>query len=292
MVNKTRTLQSAALMTVALLAGIYSYAQSDLRFSVGSQLHFAEIELESSKFGSSFKPGAGIAGGISMGLNDSWSLHSGLGLNYYESRNAAISYSGTQDTFDISGEAFEFRYSASSYSEVQKLTALSIPLAIQYESSGALRFYSKLGVEASFFISEQSESRATSLTTTGFFPRFNAVLDRPRFAGFGTYDNQQFNEVDLDLKTSYNATLELGIKQIYPSGSALYIGGFFKYGLNDISNSEGANGLVSFDPQNPIDFRSTSVINALDNPQGGSDRISSKANLHVFGIAFRYEFDL
>jgi hypothetical protein len=291
-IKKTGILKSAAFTAVALLVGANSNAQSDLKFSVGSQFHFSQIQLESSNFESSIEPGAGIAAGISLGLNEHFSIHSGVGLNYYQSRNSIGNYSSFQDATDISGEDFEFRYTANNYSETQKLTALSVPLAFQYETSGTVRFYTKLGVEANFFINEKSDSRATSLTTTGFFPRFNAVLDAPRFAGFGTYAHQEFNEADLELENSYNATLELGVKQMYPSGSALYIGAFFKYGVNDISNPRGSDGLISFDSQNPTSFRSTSVLNALDRVQSGASGFTTQANLHVFGVAFRYEFHL
>lgn len=291
-VKTIRILKSVALMSVALLASNFSEAQSDLKFSVGSQFHFSQIQLESSKFENSIEPGAGVTAGISLGLNEHFSIHSGAGLNYYQSRNSIGTYSSFQDATDISGENFEFRYTANNYSEVQKLTAVTIPLAFQFETIGTVRFYAKLGVEANFFINEKSESRATSLTTTGFFPRFNAVLDAPRFAGFGTYVNQEFNESDLELENSYNATLELGVKQMYSSGSALYVGAFFKYGVNDISNPAGSDGLISFDSQNPIDFRSTSVLNAVDRVQGSATGFTSQANLHVFGLAFRYEFSL
>ncbi|WP_194852314.1 hypothetical protein [Nonlabens antarcticus] len=291
-IKKIRILKSVALMAVALLAGNFSEAQSDLKFSVGSQFHFSQIQLESSKFESSIEPGAGIAAGISLGLNEHFSIHSGVGLNYYQSRNSIGSYSSFQDATDISGEDFEFRYTTSNYSETQKLTALSVPLAFQYETSGTVRFYTKLGVEANFFINQESESRATSLITNGFFPRFNAVLDAPRFAGFGTYADQEFNEAGLNLDNSYNATVELGIKQIYSSGSALYIGGFLKYGVNNISNPGRSDGLISFDSQNPTDFRSSSVLNALDRVQDGASGFTTQANLHVYGLAFRYEFNL
>jgi len=286
------TLFPGSLIAILILTNATCKAQTDLSFSVGLQMNFAEIELETSEFESSFKDGAGIIVGISKGLNETWSLHSGVGFNYYEAGNSINTYSSAEDAIDMDREAFEFRYSASNYSETQKLTAVSIPIAIQYESFGEVRFYSKIGAEANVFINEKSDARASSLTTSGFFPRFNAVLDGPEFAGFGTYANQKFNEKDLNIKSSFNAFLELGVKQIYPSGNALYVGGFFKYGLNDISNGEESNGLISYNSENPVDFRSTSVLNALKNPQDGSERISTKANFHFFGITLRYEFDL
>lgn len=288
----TGTFKSVVLIAVMVLVKVNSFAQTDLKLSVGSQFQFTKIQLESSQFESSAKPGAGLVTGISYGLNENFSLHSGIGLNYFESRHSINSYSGFEDAMDISDEEFEFRYTAKKYSEQQYLTAISIPLAVQYETSGMVRFYAKLGVEANFFISQEFSSSASSLATTGFFPRFNAVLDAPGFAGFGTYDNQEFNESDLDLKDSYNATAELGLKQIYASGNALYIGVYYKYGINDISSAGGSDGLISFDPQNPTEFRSTSVMNALGNPQDTSERLSGEARLHLFGLALRYEFNL
>ncbi|MBZ9650937.1 outer membrane beta-barrel protein [Psychroflexus montanilacus] len=295
--STTRIYQSIIIVALLFLGSITTQAQSDnkqsdVRLSVGPQLNFAKLNLESSQFNSSFKQGGGFTAGISMALNENWSLHSGAGLNFYKGESSINTYSGIEPATDISGEDFEFRYTANGYVEEQSFTALSVPLAIQYETKGVLGFYAKLGLEANLFFSEESQSSANSLTTTGFFPRFNAVLDSPRFAGFGTYDNQNFNTSDLDLKTSYNATTEIGIKQMYTSGNAFYVGVYYKYGINDISGDSNSNGPVSFDSQNPTDFRSTSVINAVDTTQSNSERLTSEARLHVFGVALRFEFSL
>ena len=294
--NKKQKKVIRLLLSSFMVVMVFSYAscnaQSNLRLSVGTQLHFSEIELKSSEFESSNRGGAGILVGISKGLDETWSLHSGVGLNYYRNRHAIKNYSGTQETTDMSGEAFEFRYTSNKFSEKQKLTAMTIPLAVQYESFGTVRLYSKLGVEANLFIAEESDSKTANLKTAGFFPRINAVLNGPKFAGFGNYSKKEFNEDDLNVKNSYNAVIELGVKQIYPSGSAFYAGGFFKYGINNISSKGGSSGLVSFDTDSPTNFRSSSVLNALENPQDGAKRISNEANFHVFGIVLRYEFDL
>lgn len=290
--TKTGVLKIIAIMAIMFLTNFTCMAQSSLRFSVGSQFNFAELELEASKFESSFEQGGGFFAGVSLALNENFSLHSGAGLNFYKGENFIGNYAAFQPATDITGEEFEFRYTADNYSEQQDLTAISIPLAVQYETSGIVRFYAKLGVEANFFVSREFSSSASSLATTGFFPRFNAVLDSPRFAGFGTFDNQEFVASELDLKNSYNATAELGVKQLYKSGNSLYIGAYYKHGMNDISNPGGSDGLISFDPQNPTEFRSTSFLNASGNPQDASEGLTGKARLHMFGVALRYEFDL
>jgi opacity protein-like surface antigen len=289
--------RSISIIALVLIAGTSTKAQSDvkefdIRLSVGPQLNFAKLNLESSQFNSSFKQGGGITAGISMALNENWSLHSGAGLNFYKGETSINNYSGVESATDISGEDFELRYTTNGFIEEQSFTALSVPLAVQYETKGLLRFYAKFGLEVNLFFNEESQSSSNSITTTGFFPRFNAVLDSPSFAGFGTYENQQFNVSALDLSTSYNATLETGIKQIYDSGNALYVGLYYKHGLNDISGDSAPNGLISFDPENPTAFRSTSVLNALDRAKGNTERLTSQARLHMFGVALRYEFDL
>ncbi|NEV94006.1 hypothetical protein G3567_07585 [Psychroflexus sp. YR1-1] len=290
--KRTGIFQSAVLIAFTLLLNPYCFSQTDFSLSVGTQFQFSNIQLESSQFENHAETGLGVVAGISLGLNESFSLHSGIALNYFESRHSVDRYSGFEDAIDISDEAFEFRYTANYYSEQQDLTAISIPLTVQYETSGVIRFYARLGVEANFFISQEFSSRASGLTTTGFFPRFNAVLDSPRFAGFGTFDNQEFVGSELDVKNSYNATAELGVKQLYASGNALYIGVYYKHGMNDISSPGGSDGLLSFDPQNPTEFRSTSVLNAIGNPPNASQGLTDNARLHMFGVALRYEFEL
>ncbi|MCI2230212.1 outer membrane beta-barrel protein [Polaribacter sp. MSW13] len=275
----------------------FSYAQSDsekvipkLKFSVGTELMTSKVQLNNSSLENPSGFGFGVNLGISYRLNTKFSLFSGLGFNRYKSKITLDSYSSFENSVDMSGEDFEFRYEVQNFSEEQNYSAISIPIAIQYETTGNFRFYSKVGFEANFFVSQKYESKAEKLTTTGYFPRINAELTQPTFAGFGSFENQKFISNDFKVKNSFNATLEAGVKQILKSGNSLYVGVFTKLGLNTLS-SDMKSGLVSYNSEEATAFLSTSILQAIDRQRSSSNQFA-QAKLRVFGIAFRYEFSL
>ncbi|AUC86357.1 hypothetical protein CW731_14195 [Polaribacter sp. ALD11] len=279
---------------VTLLVGVllvqFSNAQSDINLSVGVQSMYPKLELNNASLDNSLSIGYGVDLGVSYRINTHFSVHSGIGLNHYKSEIKLDSYSSFQNSVDLSGEDFEFRYQLQNFSEEQQLTTISIPIAFQYETTGNFRFYSKVGLEANFFVNKKYTSRVEKLTTTGYFPRINAELDQPRFAGFGNFDTQEFIANDFDIKNSYNATLGLGLKQILKNGNSLYFGVFAKLGINTITSSLG-KGLISYNSNEPMDFLSTSILQAVDRKSSASNQFT-QAKLSVFGCTLKYEFSL
>lgn len=286
---KTRFLHFC-ITTAILLLSFHGYGQSDWKASVGAQLNFSELHVDNETSTSSLSPSAGIQLGLSYQVTDRWSLHTGVGLSYVETTSRISNYSDQNDAVDLEGENFEFRYQLNEYSETQKSTVLSIPVALQYESKGAqTRFYSKVGASANLFLSPTIQGEATSLNTSGYYERFNGLLTAPRFAGFGTFNAIEFSENDLEIENSFNAFLELGIKERLASGW-LYIGVFMEYGLNDLLvNKEGAS-LLQYNQNNPQDFINNSVFNASTGANGAA--LIDKVTLNMIGLRINYEFGI
>lgn len=283
-----RRLLRLPLLSIALLGMYSSYAQSDWKASVGGQMSFAELRADESTLNTSTDPGAGFNLGISYGLNESWSLHSGIGISYIETSNNSSNYSDQAAATDFEGENFEFRYRLENYSERQKSTMLSIPVGVQYESKGSqTRFYSKAGASVNVFLSPKVEGRANRLTTSGYFERFNAVLTAPAFAGFGTFDEIQFSENDLDIKNSFNAFLEIGVKEKFGSNNWVYIGLFAEYGLNDLLENNNSN-LIEYNQNTPTDFINNSSLNSTI----GNAPLFDKVTLNMIGLRVKYEFGI
>lgn len=267
----------------------FSNAQSDFNISTGLQFSYPQLNLDNATIDNSLSTGFGVDLGISYRLNSHFSFHSGVGLNYFESKIKLDAYNSFENAVDISGEAFEFRYNLQNFYEEQKFTGISVPIAVQYETDGNFRFYTKIGFEAIFFVNQSFESSAENLTTTGFFPRINAVLDRPKFAGFGSFENPKFTTNNLEIENSYNAILELGIKKMFKNGNSFYAGVFAKLGLNTINATPSSNGLISFNADAPTDFLSTSILQAVDRKTNTTNQFS-KARLNIFGTSIKYEF--
>jgi hypothetical protein len=260
----------------------------DVHFSLGGQFQFTKLNTDGALTNTSFEPGVGVELGINLSLSDHWSLNTGVGFAAHQARAAISSLTGVQNNAqDLEGENFNFNYRISNYAEVQKFTNLSIPLNVQYESSGHTRFYTRVGASYNVLMNPVQNSKAQRLTTSGYFDRFNATLTAPAFAGFGTYNQIDFAERDLEIKNSINATLEMGVKETLPNNAYLYIGAFVEYGLNDIKEEVTNAGVLSFNSDNPTGFISNGVIAAQNNT--GVNYVD-EAKLFFAGVRFRYQF--
>ena len=276
---------SIFLASLFLLTSFISKAQ-EINFSLGTQLHFSTFDIEGALGDTDIEPGAGLELGVQLKLSEHWSLNTGVGYAFHQARNSSSRLMGSQTTVDSEGENFTFAYQINGYSETQKFNNVSIPLNVQYEGSGATRLYVRAGASYNLMSNARQESRASRLTTSGYFPRFNGTLTAPAFAGFGSYNDIQFSEQDFELSNSVNATFEIGIKQQLANNSAMYFGAFIDYGLNDVVDSPAIDGTLSFNQTNPTGFISNGSFNA-DN---GNSRQVEEAKLIFGGIKIRYQF--
>ncbi len=275
-----------ASLATCLLFVAAAMAQ-DFKVSVGGQLHLSQLNIDSHLVNDGIEPGAGLEVGLNYALSDQWSVNTGVGVAWHQSRTSAARITGSENTQDLEGENFRFDYLINNYNESQKFVALSIPLNLQYESKGHTRFYSRLGASYQILTGVQQQASAQTLTTSGYFDRFNGTLTAPAFAGFGTYRNLDFKQRDFDLNNSINATLELGIKEPMDQGF-LYIGAFVEYGLNDINkNSDTTQGTLSFNSSSPTDFIANGNFQSQDNT---GKAIIDSARLFITGIKLRYQF--
>lgn len=285
-IHKSHLLASAF---VALLVSFNSSAQSDWSAAVGGQFGFSKLDAQNSNFTSGTEPGVGLLLDVSYALSSHISIQSGLGYSYLQSGATLATYKDQQAAIDVEGEPFDFNYSLSNYSETQQMGALIIPLTVQYETSGDTRFYARTGVSYTAFMNPTVKAKATDLNTTGYFERFNATLDRPLFAGFGSFDDIAFSKQDLVINNSINATLEMGVKEKMGTGQWLYVGAFVDYGLTDLKK-ETSTSLVSYNSQMPTDFIINSSLNAVD--QSTNRPFTDSINFFMVGLKLRYAFDL
>lgn len=289
MLNTNKYLQ-LLLGVIVLLQ--FNNTHSQIRYSAGVLSNYTFLDIENESIENNVRLGGGVELGLSYSISNHFSLHSGLGLNYYSLNKKTENYSSSEDAIDISGDAFEFRYRVSNYNENQELLGLNIPITIQYETQGNTRFYGRTGVEAVIFLSESYESSASSLRTSGFFPAINAELTQPLFAGFGSFTNPNFAASDVELKNSFNAILELGVKEKLKNNNALSLGLFAKLGINDLKSNQASTGLISFNQAQATEFTTTSVLEATDIQTGSSRPFTETTRLVLFGFVLRYEFSL
>ncbi len=194
--------------------------------------------------------------------------------------NQIYSYNQADDM----GSYFEYRVTTKGYGETQSLTALRLPLTLQYTTGNAAKTQWYLNGGAKFMLPAkvQIKASAASITTTGYYPDVNAeVHDLPQH-GFGTIDNWQ-NTGSYSTKSGWLLTGATGFSfRLNASGSTrLYAGAYADYGVNNLQGNKEALSLVS--------YNSLSVSNMQANGTMGMSGVKD-FKLVNFGIQLKLGF--
>jgi hypothetical protein len=253
----------ASLSTVALLLGscLNSYGQDkkqEISIAVGGPFSFLKYKTTGDVV-----PGNGINAGIrySYYLNEGLSIGIGVEYQTYSSDVKYAFLGGQYNTIDAENEAFQFRYKATDLREKQKLGYVNIPIGIQFETPGATKLYLAAGAKVGFATNGSYESTYQNLTTSGYYPQYNVELFSPAFAGFESVNNLRTSKQDLKTDVSYSATFETGVKQNLGDKSAIYVGVYLDYGLNNIYDNKESKNLVQYNPELPVQLQYNSLLN-------------------------------
>lgn len=282
MKNNIYTAFRSLSIIAAVFLGIQSYSQEmKHQFTAAAGGFFAPINY-SLKSGD-VKQGYGISIGFrySYYLNSNWSI--GIGTEY-QNFNATAEIDlvkGNYMAIDSEGEQFDFRYNAAGYKEKQSLQYVTIPLNFQFEGTGYPGFYASVGAKVGFALKGTYEASIDNLSTSGYYPQYDVELFDPRFAGFGNFGSVNQGKQDLDINVAYLATLEFGIKRYLNTNSALYIGLYIDYGLNDILSKDVDKNIVEFNENIPVDFKYNSILESS---------YADAVNIMAYGLKVRYAF--
>lgn len=270
---------SLSIVTLLLGTCLNSYGQDrkqELSIAVGGPFSFLKYNS-----GGDVVPGNGINAGIrySYYLNEGVSI--GIGVEY-QTYNSDVKYgffSGQYNAIDAENEAFQFRYKATNLREEQKLGYINIPIGIQFETPGDTKLYVAAGAKIGFATNGTYQSTFQNLTTSGYYPQYNVELFSPAFAGFENVNDLKTSKQDLNTEVSYSATFETGLKQKIGDRSAIYIGLYLDYGLNNVYDNKGSKNLVQYNPQLPVQLQYNSILDSS---------ISNDVRLVSYGLKLRY----
>ncbi len=214
-------------------------------------------------------------------INDNWSI--GLGAEYQSYKTIAKSsyFEGSYNTTDYENDLFEFRYAATAYRENQELQYINIPLALQFETGDDVRFYIAAGVKAGFAVNAEYETEIGNVTTSGYYPEYDAELFGPQFMGFGNFGDIKPGKKELETEMAWSGTLETGVKQYIDDNKSFYIGLFADYSLNSIAKNKEENVINYPTAQYPADLQYNSVINSS---------VTGNVRLIAYGIKLRLAF--
>lgn len=206
--------------------------------------------------------GFSVGLGYSHYLNDNWSIGTGVSYLKTELIFAASEIKGTSMEVDTEGDPFEFRYNTGYFEESVKWQSFRIPLTVQFETSGVVSWYLRTGVLYGLQAgTSKYHQKWNNLTTSGYYPEWDAELNGPEFAGFGNMGNKHM-EGTVKLRNTFSWILETGVKQRLGTSDALYLGLFLEMGLNDMRPSTDAEAQpVNYTPDMDQPLSLNSVLN-------------------------------
>ncbi len=230
--------------------------------------------------------------GFSVGLDYNHYLNKnfsvGLGLAYLNAdfTFAKANLEGAYNEQDFEGDNFEFRYKADYYEENIKMHSVRIPLTLQYETQGVVRWYMRTGIIYDFQPTKAKyKVNIDNLSTSGYYEQWDAELHNPLYAGFGEQGRIK-TDGSLKLKNNFSWMVESGIKQQLGTCNSLYLGMFFELGLNDIrpESTSASTNLIHYtsDINNPLQY------NSLLNERLYNDK---KLSTYTVGFKLRYAFN-
>lgn len=215
-------------------------------------------------------------------LNDSWSIGVGAEYQTYNTKAQFDYVSGNYDAVDFENDPFEFRYDMKGYRENQKLHYVNIPVTIQFETGdGITDFYIAAGAKVGFAVKGEYETGINSLSTSGYYPQYNAELFGPAFMGFDSFYDVKTGKQELKTKIAWSGTLESGVKQYIGEHNSFYIGLFVDYCFNAVADNKKENIVDYPSDEMPVSLHYNSVINSS---------YSKDVRLIGYGAKLRFAF--
>ena len=204
---------------------------SYINFNVGGGIHTLSYSL----LNGTEKEQAGytLNAGYSYFFTPNWGIHTGLGIQSFNSMSTLTYLSSSQD-IDTDGQAYEFKANFTSYQEKQQAILIDIPLAIQYrfpinEKIGLL---ASVGAKIALPVKSSFKTTGGGLVTTGYYSQWNVELSDMPQHGFSTMTNTFLGNTPL--KPAYMGIADLGGLFKLSQRLDLYVGGYVNYGLNNV----------------------------------------------------------
>jgi hypothetical protein len=201
----------------------------------------------------------------------------GVDIAFYNSKAQpdSITTIVTPNLTDSEGHRFNMHTTLSKYAEAQKAMFLNIPVMVQFQTK---KFYAMGGLKIGIPVSCKFSVSDATLTNKGYYPEYDNWMTEPRFAGYGTFIEQN-SEGKLPFQVSAALALETGVKWDIGKMFALYAGVYFDYGLNNIIK-KGDHPFMNYSSSEPANFTTNSALPS----------ITEKTNIMAFGVKMRFGF--
>ena len=178
----------------------------------------------------------------------------GLGLEYVKYSQDVLptsNFSSSTYFVDSVNSAFEYRLGITQYEEQQNMSALQIPLFIQYKTLVNKGIYLYARVGAKYMMPQKFETSATAskVTVSGYYPDFNLLITDLPSRGFGTQTGYSQTGT-YETTNVFLGSLEFGFSYPIAKKSKIYAGFYIDKSTKSIIANNGNNSIISYNPDN------------------------------------------
>jgi len=223
-------------------------------------------------------PGGSLNINFVFPIYKGFGLLTGIGAGLYRTQatlqNAqAFAY----NEIDDQGSAFLYNVRFTGYKETQQTIAATIPVLLQFHTSGATQWYIDGGAKAWIPVKTSIHVSAQQLSLSGYYPNYDLVISDLPQHGFGTVNNWKTNATSR-LKPAAALTAATGFSFALQTGARLYVGVYADYGLTGLKSKNDSLPLVTYSPGGIEKTQANSVLNT---PNAGDPKLLS------YGIQLR-----
>jgi outer membrane protein OmpA-like peptidoglycan-associated protein len=227
------------ILVLGLLMYVASQAQekgSYIDLNVGGGFHNLSYTLQNGTEKGQF--GYTLNAGYSYFFTPEWGLHTGLGLQSFNSLSTLNFLQSTPNVVDADGALYTFKANYINWQEKQQVLFVDLPLEIQYKHffGNKIGLLAGLGGKISMPIMGNYKAAGGKFVTTGYYPQYNVELSDMPQHGFSTFTNGFSG--DLSVKPSFMAIADIGGLYELSEGLDLYVGAYVNYGLNNILKAD------------------------------------------------------
>ncbi|MDR2476148.1 MAG: OmpA family protein [Bacteroidales bacterium] len=228
-------------------------------------------------------------------FSNQFGIGTGAEISLYRAEASLNKFKEIYNTSDPEGAGFQFKSRMLAYREKQEAWLLNIPLMLQFQTAGNVRFFLSAGGKVALPLLATYDIKDVQLINSGYFHDENYNYDEQQFIGFGRF---KINKKEtLDMNIAYLLSAETGVKFRLSDGFSLYAGIYCDYGLNTLVSSKKEH-LVNYStvrvPGNYLEnntFRVNSVLNASVGEQANHPFVDKTIPLAA-GLRLRFAFGL
>ncbi|MDG2431173.1 outer membrane beta-barrel protein [Flavobacterium sp.] len=221
------------------------------QFYVGVQSGIANLQSDVKGTVAGNRLGGALKVGYIYGLTNHIGIGAGAEIAQYRQEVSFGRANAILTNFEVdqTGSAFGYNVSSANYNEKQTLTAVQIPLFLQYKTTinTGVDFNFRAGVKYFLPLSYKIEASAASVTGTGYYPDVNLTIDNLPEFGFGTQLNYAASG-EYKTKGVLMSTFELGFTFKLSEKKALYTAMFLDSSYGSILDQKQNESYIGYNP--------------------------------------------